>query len=311
VTQPPLRMIAHRFGIPMEVLACEPLGRPPVAYGEVLVRMTATPINPSDLIPVAGAYAARTSLPFVPGYEGTGTIEEVGDNVDPGLIGRRVLPLGSAGCWQTLKVLPADWCILVPDDVDDDEAATAYINPLTALLMVRRMAPQPGDAVGITAAASAIGRILIRMIASTRAHAVAIVRSQSAAESLRCEPAEVVWSDTPMPRLNGAMDAVGGRAGCDLAAAVVPGGQMLHYGLLSGKPLAGTGATTAQYFRLRDIVHAISRAQLDELMSVVFDEIRVGRAAISIAARYPLAEIGLALTHDARVGRSGKILLCP
>ena len=34
------------------------------------------------------------------------------------------------------------------------EAATAYINPLTALLMVRRMAPQPGDAVGITAAAS-------------------------------------------------------------------------------------------------------------------------------------------------------------
>ncbi|GAA3276422.1 hypothetical protein GCM10020258_56740 [Sphingomonas yabuuchiae] len=147
MTQPPLRMIAHRFGIPMEVLACEPLGRPPVAYGEVLVRMTATPINPSDLIPVAGAYAARTSLPFVPGYEGTGTIEEVGDNVDPGLIGRRVLPLGSAGCWQTLKVLPADWCILVPDDVDDDEAATAYINPLTALLMVRRMAPQPGDAV--------------------------------------------------------------------------------------------------------------------------------------------------------------------
>jgi NADPH:quinone reductase-like Zn-dependent oxidoreductase len=142
--------------------------------------------------------------------------------------------LGSAGCWQTLKVLAADWCILVPDDVDDDEAATAYINPLTALLMVR-MAPQPGDAVGITAAASAIGRILIRMIASTRAHAVAIVRSQSAAESLRCEPAEVVWSDTPMPRLNGAMDAVGGRAGCDLAAAVVPGGQMLHYGVTTRK----------------------------------------------------------------------------
>jgi NADPH:quinone reductase-like Zn-dependent oxidoreductase len=104
----------------------------------------------------------------------------------------------------------ADWCILVPDDVDDDEAATAYINPLTALLMVRGW-PRSQETRSESAAASAIGRILIRMIASTRAHAVAIVRSQSAAESLRCEPAEV-WSDTPMPRLNGAMDAVGGRA---------------------------------------------------------------------------------------------------
>jgi hypothetical protein len=60
VTQPPLNDRASLWH-PMEVLACEPLGRPPVAYGEVLVRMTATPINPSDLIPVAGAYAANVA----------------------------------------------------------------------------------------------------------------------------------------------------------------------------------------------------------------------------------------------------------
>jgi hypothetical protein len=84
------------------------------------------------------------------------------------------------------------------------------------------------------------------MIASTRAHAVAIVRSQSAAESLRCEPAEVVWSDTPMPRLNGAMDAVGGRAGCDLAAAVVPGGQMLHYGVTTKVTYLRKGRTDSE-----------------------------------------------------------------
>jgi len=92
--------------------------------------MRASPINPSDLIPVTGAYRLQTALPFIPGFEGVGVVADVGEGVDRELIGRRVLPLGTAGCSKSWKTLPAEWCVTVPEDLDDDEAATAYINPL-------------------------------------------------------------------------------------------------------------------------------------------------------------------------------------
>ncbi|WP_376101006.1 alcohol dehydrogenase catalytic domain-containing protein (plasmid) [Roseomonas sp. CCTCC AB2023176] len=62
--------------------------------------MLASPINPSDLVPVAGAYPYRTALPFVPGFEGVGTVERLGSAAAAGAPlrpGQRVLPLGSAG----------------------------------------------------------------------------------------------------------------------------------------------------------------------------------------------------------------------
>ncbi|WP_432803919.1 alcohol dehydrogenase catalytic domain-containing protein [Aureimonas altamirensis] len=105
------RVVAHEFGSPEDSLIYEPAVRPVPRRGNVLVRMRASAINPSDLIPVTGAYRHRTTLPFVPGYDGFGIVAEIGPGVDASWIGRRVLPLGSAGNWSTWKMLPADWCV--------------------------------------------------------------------------------------------------------------------------------------------------------------------------------------------------------
>lgn len=59
--------------------------------GELAVRMYARPINPSDIIPVRGAYPHRTQLPAVPGFEGIGIVEAVGLGVSNQMLGRRVL----------------------------------------------------------------------------------------------------------------------------------------------------------------------------------------------------------------------------
>jgi len=282
---------------------------PAPSPGGVLVRMRLSPVNPSDLIPVTGAYRNRTELPFTPGFEGVGVVTEAGEGVDRAMIGRRVLPLGSAGCWQACKVAAADWCVEVPGDITDEEAAGAYINPLTALLMVRALAPKPGDAVGITAAASAIGRMLVRMVAAAGAHPVAIVRSTRAHEALRDEPAEILMECVSLPPLSAGLDAVGGPSGALLAQAVQPGGRLFHYGLLSGRPLPHPGHVELTLFRLRDLVHAMPRAEFQALMRQVFAEIRSGRAASGIEARYPLPAFQDALAHNARAGRRGKILL--
>lgn len=307
------RVVAREFGPPAEVLALEPGEKPRPAPGIVLVRMRASAINPSDLISTSGAYRHRTSLPFVPGFDSVGVVAEAGDGVDPRLVGGRVLPLGSAGAWQTWKAVPAKWCVPVPNDVGDDAAAMAYVNPLTARLMMRALAPRPGDRVGITAGASAIGRMLARHVASAGATPIAIVRSEGSRDDLLDGPAEVVLEHAPLPIMDAGLDAVGGLVGARLAAAVRPAGRFIHYGLLSGRPLtsdllAGANVTLRQ-FRLRDWVHSVSRDTLRAEMEGVFDDLRVDLSRSVIAARFPLASFPQALTADARAGRRGKIVL--
>jgi NADPH:quinone reductase-like Zn-dependent oxidoreductase len=68
----------YEFGSPKDVLKIEYKAIEPPKENEVLVRMLARPINPSDLIPIRGSFAHRISLPNIPGYEGVGIVEEVG-----------------------------------------------------------------------------------------------------------------------------------------------------------------------------------------------------------------------------------------
>ncbi|SES44603.1 Alcohol dehydrogenase GroES-like domain-containing protein [Psychrobacillus sp. OK032] len=79
----------YGFGSPKDVLKVEDKSIEPPKDNEVLVRMLARPINPSDLLPIRGAYSHRISLPNIPGYEGVGIVEDVGSLVSSFLIGKR------------------------------------------------------------------------------------------------------------------------------------------------------------------------------------------------------------------------------
>lgn len=307
------RVVAHKFGPPAEVLAYQAAERPRLAPGEVLVRMRASTINPSDLIPVTGAYRHRTRLPFVPGYDGVGIVAEAAPGIAPEMLGHRVLPLGSSGNWQTWKAVPASWCVAVPPDISDEQAALAYVNPLTARLMVQAIAPRPGDRIGITAGASAIARMLIRLLAAVGARPIAIVRPPTARALLRDEPAEIVEEGGLLPDLSAGLDAVGGASGARLAAAIRPGGILMHYGLLGGQPLSSASLAqsraTVRLFRLRDWVHSASQDAVRAAMAETFEDIRTGHTRAAIAAEFPLSAFAEALAYDAKPGREGKIIL--
>ncbi len=311
-----LRVVAHRLGPPEDVLSVEPIAFPQPEPSGIVVRMLASAINPSDRLTIGGAYPHRTPLPFVPGYEGVGIVEAVGHEVHGFHIGQRVLPLGSSGGWQTFKASPGRWCVPVPDDLTDDQAAAAYINPLTARLMLKAIAPAPGALIGINAAASAIGRMLVRMVHAAGADPLAIVRSSGARALLGHEPVSAVISDgTSLPLLDAGLDAVGGASGAALAAAVKPGRPFLHYGLPSGEPLPPglerQVRAAVRLFWLRTWVHAANHEQLCEAMAEVFGDIRSGLAGTIVEARYPLEEFSAALAHDAIRDRKGKVLFTP
>lgn len=73
------RVVFDRFGPPAEVLRVQDdVPAPQPARGEVMVRMLASPVNPSDLMYVAGKYGLKPSLPATPGFEGVGIVEATG-----------------------------------------------------------------------------------------------------------------------------------------------------------------------------------------------------------------------------------------
>ena len=109
------------FGEPAEVLRVEELETPQPAPGEVRVRMLASPVNPSDVMTLRGTYGRRPSLPFTPGYEGVGVVEESGG----GLLGalrrnKRVAVLNSiTGNWAEQAVVSVRQVVPVPDSLVD------------------------------------------------------------------------------------------------------------------------------------------------------------------------------------------------
>lgn len=91
--------------------------------------MIAAPINPSDVIPITGAYAHRVQPPRFAGYEGLGQVVAT-SSTSPFRLGQRVLPLRGDGTWQQRLNCNGQWLVPVPEDIADDIALRGYINPL-------------------------------------------------------------------------------------------------------------------------------------------------------------------------------------
>ncbi|QED46155.1 zinc-dependent alcohol dehydrogenase family protein [Cytobacillus dafuensis] len=240
----------YEFGDPESVLKIERtmIQRPKNA--EVLVRMKVRPINPSDLIPIKGAYSNRISLPYIPGYEGVGIVEDVGPSVSQKLIGKRVLPLRGDGTWQEYVKTNADLAVPIPDTIDDYTASQLYINPLTAwIICTEILRLGPGDILLVNACGSSIGRIFaqlsnilgFRLIAVTRNHLYTKELLQLGA-SYVINTSETSLQSTVMELTNGcgasaAIDSIGGADGTELAFSVRPNGNFVTIGLLSGVPV--------------------------------------------------------------------------
>jgi len=375
-----LRAVVRAFGEPRQAVGIEEAERIAPGPGEVEIRIRRAAINPSDLIPVTGAYRSRTTLPFVPGFEGMGEIVRMGDGVAEGhpplacrpsppqggrsdgapfsspsatqheqgssllpisplegemagraeggepqtaprfSIGQRVLPIGASGLWQEYLVRPAEWCFAVPDDLSDDQAAMAYVNPLTAFRLVEAVGAHFGAAdgrrIGVTAAASAIGKMLLALLADAGFRPVALVRSPASAARLREGfSGEIAVQSAPM--LDAVLDAVGGTAGDALFRRVRPGGAFIQYGALSGAQLdpmlvsERRGAVAFSFLWLRNWVHSAPRAAIEAAFARSFSGIRAGVLGSAVDGVFPLSDLAAALARQEDPARKGKLLLAP
>lgn len=320
----------HRFGDPQEVLGIEDVPVPAPGPGQVRVRMRASPINPADLLVVRGQYGRLPTLPATPGFEGVGVVEAAGGGLLGRLrLGRRVAVLnGSGGNWQERVIVAAKHVVPVPDAIPDEQAASFFVNPASALVMTGAILRIPRGAWLLqTAAGSSLGRMVIRLGKVQGFHTVNVVRRRGQAEELLrlggdaviCTAEESieerVRNITKGVGVPFALDAVGGATGSAVIRALAPGGRLLVYGTLSGEPLTldprvlMTGGRRVEGFWLSNWVKDQGQLTMLRLFRQIRRLLAEGVVASQVAATFPLSAIKEAVRQAETPGREGKILL--
>jgi NADPH2:quinone reductase len=227
---------------------------PEPGEGEVLVRVEAAPINPSDMgllfgpadmttargsgsadRPVVTAdvperllkgVAARVDHPLPCGNEGAGVVVAAGSSeAAQALLGRTVAVLGGA-MYAQYRISPAGLCLSLPEGTKPEEGASCFVNPLTALGMVETMKLEGHTALVHTAAASNLGQMLVKLCNADGVPLVNIVRKPEQADLLKGLGAKHVC-DSSQPSFK-----------ADLVAALVETGATLAFDATGGGKLA-------------------------------------------------------------------------
>src|SRR5512133_1548991 len=130
----PKRMLAVLVK-PDGELVVDQIPTPRPGPGQVLIRMAAAPINPSDIGFTKGSYGVFKGSQVIPGFEGSGTVVEAGSGLLPRLLlSRRVTcSTPSGGTWAEYLVVTAQNCFPLNRNLSFEEGSMLIVNPLTAL----------------------------------------------------------------------------------------------------------------------------------------------------------------------------------
>ncbi|CAN5315163.1 zinc-binding dehydrogenase [soil metagenome] len=247
---------------------------------EVLIRVEAAPLNPSDLGLLFGAadmsaakFSGTAAAPVVTapvpekamkamagradesmpvGNEGAGVVVAAGDSsAAQALLGKTVAFIGGAS-YSQYRAVAAEQCLLLPEGATPAEGASCFVNPLTALGMVETMRNEGHKALVHTAAASNLGQMLVRICAADGVKLVNIVRSPEQVKLLRGIGAEYVCDSsapTFLADLTAALVATGATIGFDATGGGRLGGQIL------GCMEAALNQTAKEYSRYGSTTH--------------------------------------------------------
>ncbi|HEY5367178.1 MAG TPA: quinone oxidoreductase [Casimicrobiaceae bacterium] len=322
--------VIDRFGGP-EVLTMRDMPVPQPGRGEARVRVARAGVNYIDVYMRNGSYARsdtyRTPLPMVPGMEGAGVVDAVGDGVDDIKPGMRVAWCISRGSYAPFAVVPAWKLVRLPDAIDFDVGCALMLQGSTAHYLTHSaFALQPGDACLVHAGAGGVGQLLIQLAKARGATVLATVGSADKEAIARALGADHVIRYRDIDFQPAVMALTGGR-GVDVVYDSV-GRDTIHrslrtlrrrgtcilFGASSGQvdaiapfELAEAGSVFFTRPHLADYLHDATelRARADDLFAAVAQR----RLQVTIDQVLPLAQAGDAHRRiEARETR-GKLLL--
>jgi NADPH:quinone reductase len=280
--------------------------------------VTRSGVNFADTHSTRNDYLSAQELPLIPGAEVAGRTAD----------GRRVAALVGNGGYAERIVVPEAMTIPIPDEVDDEQAAGALLQGLTAMALVNRMARiEAGETIVIEAAAGGTGTLAVQIAKAAGAKVIGLASSaekRELVEGLGADATVDSRSDDLRAAILAAndgdkVDAVlhmsGGDAFDAELAALAPLGRMVVFGNASrenrevstGALLQGSKAVVGFW-----LVHVLSRRELAvPLIGDLLGSLATGALQVTIGDVYPLSEAARA--HEALESRAstGKLLLDP
>ena len=310
-----------------DVLTWTELAEPEARAGEIVVEVAAGGLNYIDTYQRSGLYPIP--LPFVPGFEGAGTVIAVGAGVDSVSVGDHVAWPTSQGSYAERISMRAESVIVIPDGVALEVGAALPLQGMTAHFLATDTFPlSPGDRCLVHAGAGGVGLLLIQIAKLRGAEVFTTVGSAEKAELVAAAGADhiIQYRDVDFGEavneiagerpLDVVYDGVGKSVFKQSLSLIRPRGMMVTFGNASGpvdpiSPLE-LSANGSLFLTRPTLFHYISthdemKRRADELFAWVAG----GALDVRIGARFAL--IDAADAHRALEGRhtTGKVLLIP
>jgi NADPH:quinone reductase-like Zn-dependent oxidoreductase len=247
---------------------------------EVVIRVEAAPLNPSDMgllfagadmaaavasgtaerpvvtAPVPGAamraLAARVGTPMPVGNEGAGTVVAAGESAAARALLGKVVAAAGGGMYAQYRAVNVALCLELPAGATAVEGAASFVNPMTALGMVETMRMENHRALVHTAAASNLGQMLNRLCIEQQVPLVNIVRKPEQEATLRAAGAVYVCDSTSPDFMTKLIDALKA-TGATIAFDAIGGGRLASQ-ILTGMEAAAS-ASAGAYSRYGSTVH--------------------------------------------------------
>ncbi|MEU1588618.1 zinc-binding dehydrogenase [Micromonospora sp. NPDC005710] len=307
----------REFGGP-EVLVPDTAPDPVPGPGQVLIDVAHANITFIETQQRSGRPGPfRLTPPLIPGNGVGGVITAVGSDVDPAVVGQRVVSAtGGSGGYAERAAVDAAAPIAVPAGLALDAGVALLADGRTATMLIEAVGVRAGDRVLVEAAAGGVGSLLVQLAARAGARVIGAAGGPRKVDLLPGLGAELAvdyllpeWAEQVRAAVGGVdvvLDGVGGplaRAAFDL---LPPGGRMISFGLASGEwsPVSGEAATARQVRIIRpDVPPARLRAYTEQALA----DAAAGRLRPLIGQRFPLeraADAHAAIEARTTVGKT-------
>jgi NADPH2:quinone reductase len=202
----------HEFGGP-EVLRLEEAPTPQPGPGEVLVRMHAIGVNPVETYIRAGTYAQLPALPYTPGNDGAGVVEQVGSDVNESKPGDGVYAAGSvSGTYAEFALCRTEHVHRLPENVSFAQGAamgTPYATAYRGLF--QRADAKPGETVLVHGASGGVGTAAVQLARAQGLRVFGTAGSDEGRKLAREQGAQEVFDHRAADHFEQIMKATGGR----------------------------------------------------------------------------------------------------
>ena len=318
--------IYRSTGAARDVLRVEDVDRPEPGPGEVLVRVRASGINPTDVKARSGAVPRPVDGFQIPHHDGAGVIEAVGPGVDPARAGQRVwLWFAAYGSrWGTAAewtVVPSRQAVLLPEGASFELGASLGVPAMTAHRCLSADGPVTGESVLVAGGAGAVGHFAIELAKYAQARVVATVSGPEKAALAAKAGADLVvnYRDPDVidqikaftPVVDRVAEvALGANLRLDLALAG-PSTVVVVYAADGPDPVIPVRACMTANVALRFIlVYGMPSPAFDAAITDITAALTAGALTELPVHRFPLSEITAA--HEAaESGVVGKVIVVP